>query len=119
MVINVESGAFRGVRQSAFDVTMDAQTIDCGHYTFEKMISGAYLGWLGFTVLCAAAQAGFFTAAAAERIAAWPTLSNKHLDDFCGGRPTPDNRSKTRPFRPMTVKRQSGFARRSMRVRPC
>jgi hexokinase len=91
MVINVESGAFRGVRQSAFDVTMDAQTIDCGHYTFEKMISGAYLGWLGFTVLCAAAQAGFFTAAAAERIAAWPTLSNKHLDDFCGGRPTPDN----------------------------
>lgn len=91
MVINIESGAFRGVRQSAFDAAMDAQTIDRGHYTFEKMISGAYLGWLGFTVLCAAAQAGLFTAAAAARIASWPTLSNKHLDDFCGGRPTPDN----------------------------
>ncbi|MFA6631971.1 MAG: hexokinase [Kiritimatiellia bacterium] len=91
MVINVESGAFRRVQQSVFDATMDAQTIDPGHYTFEKMISGAYLGWLGFTVLRAAAQAGFFSAEAAARIGAWPTLSNKHLDDFCGGQPTPDN----------------------------
>ncbi|HRR34189.1 MAG TPA: hexokinase [Kiritimatiellia bacterium] len=91
MVINIESGAFRGARQSVFDATMDAQTIDPGHYTFEKMISGAYLGRLGLTVLCAAVQAGFFTADAAARITSWAELSNKHLDDFCGGRPTPDN----------------------------
>lgn len=91
MVINIESGAFRGVRQSLFDKVMDAATNDCGHYSFEKMISGAYLGWLGFTVLGEAAKASFFSATAAGRIASLKTVSNKHLDDFCGGAPTPDN----------------------------
>jgi hexokinase len=91
MVINVESGAFRRVEQSLFDRLMDAATHDCGHYTFEKMISGAYLGWLGFVVLGEAAKAGFFSAAAAARLASWKTVSNKHLDDFCGGQPTEDN----------------------------
>lgn len=91
MVINVESGAFRRVTQSLFDKVMDAATNDCGHYTFEKMISGAYLGWLGFTVLGEASKAGFFSPAAAAKLAEWKTVSNKHLDDFCGGQPTPDN----------------------------
>lgn len=91
MAINVESGAFRRIRQSLFDTILDAGTNDCGHYTFEKMISGAYLGWLGFTVLGEAAKAGFFSAAAAAKIATWSRVSNKHMDDFCGGAPTPDN----------------------------
>ncbi len=91
MVINVESGAFRRVQQSAFDAAMDAETIDCGHYTFEKMISGAYLGRLGFAVLRAAAEAGLFSPAATAELAGWELLSNKHLDDFCGGRPLTDN----------------------------
>jgi hexokinase len=91
MVINIESGAFRRVQQSLFDKAMDAATNDCGHYSFEKMISGAYLGRLGFTVVSEAAKAGFFSASATEKIAALQTVSNKHLDDFCGGAPTPDN----------------------------
>jgi len=91
MVINIESGNFGRVQQSAFDAAMDAQTIDRGHYVFEKMISGAYLGWLGFTVLREAAQSGLFSAAAADELERWETLSNKHLDDFCGGRPLADN----------------------------
>jgi hexokinase len=91
MVVNVESGAFRRVSQSLFDKRMDAATNDCGYYTFEKMISGAYLGWVGSMVLAEAAKAGFFSGAAAERIGALGVVSNKHLDDFCGGKPTPDN----------------------------
>ena len=91
MVINVESGAFLRVKQSLFDKVMDASTNDCGHYAFEKMISGAYLGWLGFVVLGEAAKAGFFSAAAAAKITSWKMVSNKHLDEFCGGSPTPDN----------------------------
>ena len=91
MVINVESGAFRRIEQSAFDRVMDATTNDPGHYTFEKMISGAYLGTLGFVVLKEAIKAGFFSAAAQQAIVGWSTLSNKHLDDFCGGKPTADN----------------------------
>jgi hexokinase len=91
MVINVESGAFQRVRQSAFDKAMDAETKDCGHYAFEKMISGAYLGRLGSVVLVEAAKAGLFSGAAAERLGELGTVSNKDLDDFCGGRPAPDN----------------------------
>ena len=91
MVINVESGAFGRVQQSLFDKMMDAATKDCGHYTFEKMISGAYLGWLGYTVMAEAAKAGFFSAAATAKIASWTTVSNKDLDDFCGASPAADN----------------------------
>ncbi|HNX35164.1 MAG TPA: hexokinase [Kiritimatiellia bacterium] len=91
MAINVESGAFRRVAQSRFDKLMDAATNDCGHYTFEKMISGAYLGWLGFVVLGEAAKAGFFSPLAAARIASWKTVTNKDLDDFCGAAPAADN----------------------------
>jgi hexokinase len=91
MVINVESGAFLKVKQSLFDKAMDAATNDCGHYAFEKMISGAYLGWLGFTVLAEAAKAGLFSASAAAKIASLKPVSSKCLDDFCGGAPTPDN----------------------------
>lgn len=92
MAINVESGAFQTVEQSRFDRALDRQTRDCGRYTFEKMISGAYLGSLGFQVLLAAAQAGtFFSTAANRTISAWTDLANKHLDDFCGDQPHADN----------------------------
>ena len=91
MAINVESGAFKRVKQSKFDGAMDAETNDCGYYTFEKMISGAYLGRVGFAVLAQAAKEGLFSAAAAETIASWGTVSNKDLDDFCGAAPAADN----------------------------
>jgi len=91
MVINVESGAFDGMPQSLFDRTMDAATIDRGHYVFEKMISGAYLGRLGLTVLREAAKAGLLSAAAAMKVAAMDELQSKELDGFCSGRPEKDN----------------------------
>lgn len=90
-VINVESGGFGCVTQSIFDQAMDAQTNDCGRYVFEKMISGAYLGRIGFEILKAAAKKGFFSASAVAVIQAWEGLSNKHLDDFCGGKPAAGN----------------------------
>jgi len=85
MAINVESGGFRGVPQSQFDKIMDAATIDCGHYAFEKMISGAYLGWLSTTVLIEAAKAGLFSAQAAQKLAALKPVQSKDVDDFCNG----------------------------------
>ena len=91
MAINVESGAFRRVNQSRFDKILDAGTNDCGQFTFEKMISGAYLGWLGFVVISEAAKEGFFSAAAAAKISSWKMVSNKDLDDFCGASPAADN----------------------------
>lgn len=91
MVINCETGAFNGAEQSFFDRQMDADTNDCGHYTFEKMISGAYLGRIGLTVLRQAVAEGFFSEPAAALINSWRTVSNKDLDDFCGGAPAEDN----------------------------
>ncbi len=91
MVINVESGAFQRVEQSHFDRLMDATTKDCGRYTFEKMISGAYLGAVGSVVLTQAAREGLLSASAGQRLAELGGVSTKHLDDFCGGNPTVDN----------------------------
>ena len=91
MVINVESGAFQRIEQTPFDKQLDAQTIDCGYYTFEKMISGAYLGSIGFVVLNEALKEGLLSETAAAKIRSWETLSNKHLDDFCGNAPAADN----------------------------
>ena len=90
-VINVESGGFSRVTQSVFDQAMDVQTHDCGHYAFEKMISGAYLGRIGFEVLKAAAKKNLFSASAVATIQAWGKLSNMDLDAFCGGKPQAEN----------------------------
>lgn len=83
MAVNVESGSFAAAPRSRFDDLFDATTGDPGCYRFEKMISGAYLGGLGLTVLREAAVAGLFSTPAAAAIGAWQTLANKDLDDFC------------------------------------
>ncbi len=91
MVINVESGAFRCVRQTLFDTILDANTMDTGYYIFEKMISGAYLGVLGHVVLKEAAKAGLLSPAAAAKVAEWKTVESRHLDEACAGTPAADN----------------------------
>lgn len=83
MIINVESGSFSQVPQSRLDQLFDATTADCGSYTFEKMIAGAYLGGLGGTILKEAAKAGLFTPATAQTVLTMPTPSSKDLDLFC------------------------------------
>jgi len=83
MTINIESGGFAHAPRSRFDEHFDATTQDPGHYPFEKMISGAYLGGLGLTVLRQAALEGFFSPLAAAALGTLRALSNKELDDFC------------------------------------
>ncbi len=82
MAINVESGNFNGVPQSDFDKTMDAPLPDKGFGSFEKMISGAYLGNVARCLFQAAALEGFFSPKAAEGILAMRDLANKDFDDF-------------------------------------
>jgi hexokinase len=83
MTINVESGSFGGVPQTELDKVFDATTADAGSYTFEKMISGAYLGGVGRAVLQAAATEGLFSDAAKAALLACAVMPNKDLDDFC------------------------------------
>jgi hexokinase len=82
MVINVESGNFDGAPQSDIDKRMDAATRDPGVGTFEKMISGGYMGGLGLAVLQSAAEEGLFSKTAAESFLTWNDLSTKDFDDF-------------------------------------
>ena len=83
MIVNVESGSFAKAPRSRFDALFDATTADCGSYTFEKMIAGAYLGGLGGTILKEAARAGLFSPAAAQAVLAMPAPGSKDLDLFC------------------------------------
>ncbi len=98
MVINVESGGFKNIQQCLFDELLDQRTIDPGSYTFEKMISGGYLGHLCTVVLMEAAKDSFFSKEATDLILSWDggagdwrPVSNKLMDDFCGDKPAVDN----------------------------
>ena len=82
MAINVESGNFDGFPQSDFDREMDAPLPDRGSGTFEKMISGGYLGKLALVVFRTAAREGLLSAPAAKAILAMDDLANKDFDDF-------------------------------------
>lgn len=98
MVINVESGGFKNIEQCHFDKLLDQRTNDPGCYTFEKMISGAYLGHLSTIVLIEAAKKGFFSKDATDRIMSWEgpdgewqPVPNKMMDDFCGDKTCENN----------------------------
>lgn len=82
MIINAESGSFDKAPRSKFDLAMDAKTVTPGINPFEKMISGAYLGPVGLEVYKAAAKEGFFSKAAAERIAGLASLETMDFDNF-------------------------------------
>ncbi len=43
-IINTESGGFGRCQRGKIDLLLDKTTLDPGIHTFEKMISGAYLG---------------------------------------------------------------------------
>jgi hexokinase len=83
MAVNIESGNFGLAPRSRFDEIFDGTMGDPGSYPFEKMISGAYLGGVGLTILKAAAAAGLFSAPTAQGVLSWSALSSKELDDFC------------------------------------
>jgi hexokinase len=72
----LESGAFRFHGRTRLDEAFDALSVDPGSYTYEKMISGAYLGPLVLEVLKAASQFGLYTpsfASTLDRIKELPT----------------------------------------------
>ena len=82
MVINVESGNFNGAPASTFDTLFDQTTADPGVGLFEKMISGAYIGGVGLTLLKCAAKEGLFSKSATAGLLKLKELSTKDFDDF-------------------------------------
>jgi len=62
-VINMETGGMNRIPGGRVDDLFDSETKSPGHYRFEKMISGAYLGPLGARLLRVAAEEGLLSSA--------------------------------------------------------
>lgn len=80
--INVESGNFAQCPRGPIDLAYDRSTASPGAYTFEKMISGAYLGGLCLFVLKTAAEEGLFSASGAKALSSVRKLSTIEVDAF-------------------------------------
>jgi len=80
--INVESGEFSKAPRSKTDRRFDKITSEPGHYPFEKMISGAYLGGLCLTLLKDAAKACLFSETATRVISELKEISTIEVDQF-------------------------------------
>lgn len=81
-IINIESGSFAKAPRGDIDLEFDESTLDAGSSTFEKMISGAYLGPLCLHTARVAAEGGLFSDKAAENLRAIEPIDTKDLDDF-------------------------------------
>jgi len=81
-VINVESGNFAKCPQGDIDRKYDATTDNPGKQTFEKMISGRYLGDVALEVIKQAARDGVFSTATADEINSMTCLETADLSIF-------------------------------------
>jgi len=99
-VINVESGNFSKYPQGDIDKLFDDSTTNPGAYTFEKMISGRYLGSVALCLLKKAAVNGLFSKAATAEIKSLRCLTTPELSIFFEnsfGLFTPFNSEKITP----------------------
>jgi hexokinase len=81
-IINVESGSFAKAPRGTLDLQFDESTLNTGMSTFEKMISGAYLGPLCLHCACAAGGDGLFSNAVAKNLSGIREIDTKDIDEF-------------------------------------
>lgn len=68
MIVNMEAGCYAGFPKGVFDHEVDAASQIPGDHQLEKLVSGAYLGNILLTALCAAAREGLLSATLGERL---------------------------------------------------
>jgi len=81
-IINIESGGFGKAPLGTIDKQFDKSTKNPGEHTFEKMISGAYLGPLSLMTIRKAARQGLFSSATCELLSGLKELTTKDISDF-------------------------------------
>jgi hexokinase len=81
-IVNVESGGFGKAPRGKTDKVFDKASVSPGVNTFEKMISGAYIGPLCLVTGLAAARAGLFSTTTAEQLAGIPVVITKDISNF-------------------------------------
>ncbi len=81
-IINTESGGMSNAHLGKIDRDFDASTNNPGVHTFEKMISGAYLGPVFSLTVRQAAADGLLASETAAAVELLPDLSTKDMNDF-------------------------------------
>lgn len=81
-IINTESGGFAKAPMGAIDKQFDKSTKNPNEHTFEKMISGAYLGPLSLMTIQAAAKDNLFSDEVFKELTNLSELSTKDINDF-------------------------------------
>jgi hexokinase len=81
-IINVESGGFGKAPQGKIDKDFDQSSNSPGRYTFEKMISGAYLGPVCLWTVRSAAEDGLLSKNSAENLKEIKEIDTKDINDF-------------------------------------
>ncbi|MCQ2591694.1 MAG: hexokinase [Treponema sp.] len=81
-IIVCESGKFKSVNRSDFDIDFDKTTVKPGTFYLEKLCSGAYLGPVSWFALQAAAKDGVFSEKVCEEIKNIKSLNLIEMDGF-------------------------------------
>ncbi len=81
-IINIESGGFAKAPMGAIDKQFDKTTVNPGEHTFEKMISGAYLGPLILETVRQAVKDKLFSETTCKIINKLKDLTTKDVSDF-------------------------------------
>jgi hexokinase len=81
-IINIESGNFGKAIRTDIDIQFDNTTVNPGEYTFEKMISGGYIGGLCLYALKRAAAEDVFSAGTASKLMLLHELSTEEVSNY-------------------------------------
>ena len=85
-IVVCESGKFRSVNRSDFDIEFDKTTVKPGSFFLEKQCSGAYLGPVSTIILQTAAKEGLFSEATNKALLALAEpLTLIEMDKFLHG----------------------------------
>ncbi len=81
-IINTEVGGYLQAPAGQLDRVFDQTTVDPGKFTYEKMVSGRYLGGVCYQTMLQAVRDGLFTPAVAVRLQAFSDLSAVDVNHF-------------------------------------
>ena len=84
-IVVCESGKYKNINRSDFDIEFDKTTLKPGSFYLEKQCSGAYLGPVSTIILQTAAKEGLFSAKMNEALLKLEPLTLIEMDKFLHG----------------------------------
>ena len=84
-IIVCESGKYKNINRSDFDIEFDKTTVKPGSFYMEKQCSGAYLGPVSTIIIQTAAKEGIFSAKMNEALLKLEPLTLIEMDKFLHG----------------------------------